>query len=91
MTPIHIRPHHSGIICVIQLKMEPNSSSLIHHSIDIHLVALPQTYTEIYRHLYNVSGIFGRVYIEIKGGSSFLEGGVQLLKRGSKLADSQRE
>ena len=30
-------------------------------------------------------------YIEIKGGSSFFRMGVQLLKRGSKLADSRRE
>ena len=52
--PIHIRPYHSGVLCLIQLKMESKSTSLIHHSIDIHLVALPQTYTEIYLHLYNV-------------------------------------
>ena len=38
--------------------MEPNYSSLIHHSIDIHLVAILQTYTEIYLHLYNVSELF---------------------------------
>ena len=56
--PIHIIPYHSGVLCLIQLKMEPNSSSLIHHSIDIHLVALLQTYTEIYVHLYNVSELF---------------------------------
>ena len=56
--PPHIRPYHSGVLCLIQLKMESKSSSLIHHSIDIHLVALPQTYTEIYLHLYNVSDLF---------------------------------
>ena len=45
--PIHI-------LCLFQSKMEPNYSPLIHHSI----VALPQTYTEIYIHLYNVSELF---------------------------------
>ena len=55
---IHNKPYHSGVLCLIQLKMEPNYSSLIHRSIDIHLVAILQTYTEIYLHLYNVSELF---------------------------------
>ena len=40
--------------------MEPIYSSLINHSIDIHIVAILQTYTEIYLHLYiyNVSELF---------------------------------
>ena len=56
--PIHIRPYHSGVLYLIQLKMEPDFFSLIHHSIDIHIVALPQPYTEIYLHLGNVSELF---------------------------------
>ena len=65
---MRISSTYSALNFLSQLKMEPIASSLIHHSIDIHLVALPKTYMR-YTFIYTMFPTFLAecIYIYVAG------------------------